>query len=80
MSEYCYQKKWRGTFNTSPFFSEFILWRCPRRYIAKRLVEIGYQVFHIFVQNKNQEHIIGDKEVEEKMIVIIFCDKKAISF
>ena len=57
--------------------SEMLWWRCHRRYIAKALVEMGHQVIHIFDERRTQEHKLRDKEIEEKMKLVIYCDKKA---
>jgi len=57
--------------------SELLWFRCHRRYIAEALVKLGYQVIHIFDENRVQVHEIRDKDVQEKMKLKIFCDKKA---
>ena len=36
--------------------AEVLWWRCHRRFIANKLVELGNEVFHIFDQNKLQVH------------------------
>lgn len=59
--------------------AEILWWRCHRRYIANALVEKGLEVTHIFEEKKIQEHKLREKEVEEKMKLKIFCDKKARS-
>jgi hypothetical protein len=38
---------------------------------------MGYQVVHIFDKKRIQEHKPKEKEIEEKMKLKIFCDKKA---
>jgi uncharacterized protein (DUF488 family) len=57
--------------------AEILWWRCHRRYIANALVERGLKVIHIFDKEKIQEHKLKEKEIEEKMKVKIWCDKKA---
>jgi uncharacterized protein (DUF488 family) len=57
--------------------AESLWWRCHRRYIANALAEKGFQVLHIFNKEKIQEHKLKEKEVEEKMKLRIWCDKKA---
>ncbi|MEM5829836.1 MAG: DUF488 domain-containing protein [Candidatus Aenigmatarchaeota archaeon] len=57
--------------------AELLWWRCHRRYIAKALVERGIEVIHIFDKEKTQEHKLEEKEVEEKMKLRLWCDKKA---
>jgi len=57
--------------------SELLWFRCHRRYVAERLVMLGNKVIHIFDKNKTQEHKLLDKEIEEKMKFVLFCDKKA---
>jgi uncharacterized protein (DUF488 family) len=57
--------------------AELLWFRCHRRYIAQMLVERGYQVIHIFEKAKNQDHKPRSKEIEEKMELVIWCDKKA---
>ena len=63
--------------NAAIFCSERLWFRCHRRYIAKALVERGIKVIHIFDANKTQEHKLKDKEIEEKMKLRLYCDKKA---
>lgn len=58
--------------------SELLWWRCHRRYISKALVELGCKVIHIFDEEKTQEHNLKEKEIEEKMKVKLWCDKKGI--
>ncbi|MEM5794046.1 MAG: DUF488 domain-containing protein [Candidatus Aenigmatarchaeota archaeon] len=65
---------------TAILCAELLWWRCHRRYIANRLAILGHQVIHIFDKEKTQEHKPKDKEVEEKMKLRIFCDKKAKNF
>lgn len=60
--------------------AELLWWRCHRRYIANALASLGYQVIHIFDKEKTQEHNLREKDVEEKMKLKIFCDKKAKNF
>jgi len=59
--------------------AEVLWWRCHRRYVTNALVELGNQVIHIFDKEKIQEHKLREKEIEEKMKLKIFCDKKAKS-
>jgi uncharacterized protein (DUF488 family) len=60
--------------------AEALWWRCHRRYIANHLASLGYQVIHIFDEKRTQEHKLKEKEIEEKMKLKIFCDKKARKF
>jgi len=48
-------------------------WRCHRKFIAKKLVEMGYEVLHILDEESVEEH----KKNDERMNYVIFCDKKA---
>jgi uncharacterized protein (DUF488 family) len=57
--------------------AEAFWWRCHRRYIANALAEKGIQVVHIFDKEKIQEHRLKEKDIEEKMKLRIWCDKKA---
>jgi uncharacterized protein (DUF488 family) len=63
--------------NVLIFCSELLWFRCHRRYIARALVEKGIKVIHVFDEKKIQEHKLKDREIEEKMKVRLFCDKKA---
>lgn len=63
--------------NACIFCSELKWWRCHRRYIAQRLALLGNRVIHIFTKEKIQEHKIKSKDIEERMKVKIFCDRKA---
>lgn len=56
--------------------SEYLWFRCHRRYVANTLVELGHQIIHIFDKEKIYEHKLKNKETEEKMRLKIFCDKK----
>jgi uncharacterized protein (DUF488 family) len=56
--------------------AEILWWRCHRRYIANSLSQMGHQTIHIFNKEKIQEHKPREKEIEEKMKLKIFCDKK----
>jgi uncharacterized protein (DUF488 family) len=56
--------------------AEILWWRCHRRYIANILSEMGHQIIHIYDEKKTQEHKPREKEIEEKMKLRIFCDKK----
>jgi uncharacterized protein (DUF488 family) len=60
--------------------AEALWWRCHRRYIANHLASLGYQIIHIFDEKRTQEHKLKEKEIEEKMKLKIFCDKKARKF
>lgn len=60
--------------------SEFLWFRCHRRYIANYLVELGHQVIHIFDENKIQEHKPKDEGIKKKMKLVLYCDKKARKF
>ncbi|MEM5766477.1 MAG: DUF488 domain-containing protein [Candidatus Aenigmatarchaeota archaeon] len=62
--------------NVALFCAEFLWWRCHRKYIAKALVEKGIEVIHIFDEERIQKHISKEKEVEEKMKLRLWCDKK----
>ena len=57
--------------------SELLWFRCHRRYIANHLASKGYEVIHIFDKEKIQEHKLKSKEIEEKMKLVVYCDKKA---
>jgi len=57
--------------------SERFFWKCHRKYVSHHLVELGHQVIHIFDKEKIQEHKLREKEIEEKMKLKIFCDKRA---
>lgn len=57
--------------------AELLWFRCHRRYIAERLVKLGHEVVHIFNKEKTQEHKLRTKEIDEKMNLVIWCDKKA---
>ncbi len=59
------------------FCAEYFWFRCHRRYIAKALAELGHEVIHIFDKEKTQEHKLKSPEIEEKMKLVIYCDKKA---
>ncbi|MEM5782730.1 MAG: DUF488 domain-containing protein [Candidatus Aenigmatarchaeota archaeon] len=63
--------------NAAILCSEFLWFRCHRRYIANYLAELGHQVIHIFDENKIQEHKLRDEETQEKMKLVLYCDKKA---
>jgi uncharacterized protein (DUF488 family) len=54
------------------------LWsRCHRKYIAEYLAESGSEVVHILDLDEIHEHKGTSKEIEEKMNLVIWCDKKA---
>ena len=57
--------------------AEKLWWRCHRRYIAKALAEKGFRIIHIFDEGKTQQHKLKEKEIEEKMKLRLWCDKKA---
>jgi uncharacterized protein (DUF488 family) len=57
--------------------SERLWFRCHRRYIANYLAELGYEVIHIYDAEKVEEHKLKSKEIQEKMKLVIWCDKKA---
>jgi uncharacterized protein (DUF488 family) len=57
--------------------AELLWFRCHRRYIAKKLVERGHQIIHVFDKEKIQKHNPSVKEIEERMKLVIWCDKKA---
>jgi len=63
--------------NTAILCSELLWFRCHRKYIAEKLATLGHTVVHIFDKNKTQEHKPVDKEVRERMKLVLFCDKKA---
>lgn len=54
--------------------AERFWWRCHRKFIAQKLVEMNHEVLHILDENTVEKH--GKKE-NEKMRYVIFCDKKA---
>lgn len=57
--------------------SERLWFRCHRRYIANYLAELGYEVIHIYDVDKVEEHKLKSKDIDEKMKLVIWCDKKA---
>lgn len=57
--------------------AELLWFRCHRRYIAESLVTYGHNLIHIFDKKRKQEHKSRDKDVNEKMNLVIWCDKKA---
>jgi len=59
--------------------AEKLFWRCHRKYIANKLVEVGNEVIHILDKEKIREHKSEEKEIKEKMNLKIFCDKKTES-
>ena len=58
--------------------SERWWWRCHRRYISNALAEKRIEVTHILDAAITQEHKLREKEIEEKMKLKIWCDKKSI--
>jgi len=60
--------------------AERFFWRCHRKYIANYLAELGYKVVHILDEDKTYEHKLKSKDIEEKMKLVIWCDKKARKF
>jgi len=56
--------------------AELLWFRCHRRYIAQSLVKCGHNVIHIFDKEKTQEHKLSEREINEKMSLVIWCDKK----
>lgn len=61
--------------NAAILCAEILWWRCHRRYIAKKLVELGNEVIHVFDKERTQEHKIKNEDVKQKMNLKIFCDK-----
>jgi uncharacterized protein (DUF488 family) len=57
--------------------SERFFWRCHRKYVSNFLAKLGNQVVHILDKESVYEHKLKSKEIEEKMKVKIFCDKKS---
>ncbi len=57
--------------------AERFFWRCHRKYIANKLVELGYTVVHIIDEQQTYEHKLKEKDLQEKMNLVIWCDKKA---
>ncbi|MEM5869772.1 MAG: DUF488 domain-containing protein [Candidatus Aenigmatarchaeota archaeon] len=57
--------------------AELLWWRCHRRYIANVLAENDFEVFHIFDKERIQHHKLKDEEIEKKMKLKLWCDKKA---
>lgn len=57
--------------------SEFLWWRCHRKYVADILAKNGFEVIHVFDKERVQEHKLKEKEIEERMKQRVFCDKKA---
>jgi uncharacterized protein (DUF488 family) len=66
-----------GKKNAAILCSELLWFRCHRRYIAEKLAMLGHKVIHIFDENRTQEHNLLDKEIEEKMKLVLYCDKRA---
>lgn len=60
--------------------AERFFWRCHRKYIANELVKLGHNVVHILDRQKTYEHKLKEKELQEKMNLKIWCDKKAKKF
>ena len=60
--------------------AERFFWRCHRKYIANYLAELGHKVIHILDEGKTYEHKLKSKDIEEKMKLVIWCDKKARKF
>jgi len=58
--------------------SEILWYRCHRRYIAEELVKSGFPVVHIYNKEKTQNHVLHDAEIEEKMLMKIYCDENPI--
>lgn len=56
--------------------AEILFWRCHRKYISEELASQGVEVVHILNKEKTFEHILRSKEIQEKMNLKIFCDKK----
>jgi len=66
---------------TSAIMCAEVLWfRCHRRYIANTLAKLEHEIIHIFNKEKIQEHKPKEKDIEEKMSLRIWCDKKAKKF
>jgi len=57
--------------------AELLWFRCHRRYIAQSLVKNDHEVIHIFDKERTQKHKLLDKDVKEKMSLVIWCDKRA---
>lgn len=57
--------------------AEWKFWKCHRKYVSNALAELDHQITHIFDKEKVYEHKLKSKDVEEKMKLKIFCDKKA---
>ena len=56
--------------------AERFFWRCHRKFIANELSKLGYKVVHILDKDKAYEHK-PNKDLQEKMNLRIWCDKKA---
>lgn len=42
-----------------------ILWfKCHRRFVSDKLKELGFEVIHIFNENKTQEHTFKENKVK----------------
>jgi uncharacterized protein (DUF488 family) len=55
--------------------AERFFWRCHRKYISNALTKLGNQIIHILDKENTYEHK-PSKDLEEKMNLKIFCDKK----
>ncbi len=60
--------------------SELLWFRCHRKFIAQKLVELGFKVIHVFDEKRQQEHKLKNKEINIKMGYVVWCDKKARKF
>lgn len=58
--------------------AEILWWRCHRKYIANKLVQLNNQVIHIFTKEKVQEHKLENNNIKNKMQFKIFCNRELI--
>jgi len=56
--------------------AEILWWRCHRRYIANKLVSLGFNVVHVWNEKKVQEHDVKSSDVKSKLNLKIFCNKE----
>jgi uncharacterized protein (DUF488 family) len=57
--------------------AESLCFHCHRKFVVESLDENGPEVIHIIENDRIQEYKTTLKAVEEKMGLVIWCDKKA---